>query len=201
MSGHKYLEWLGSQTQGIYWHDSAVRSEQIKAFGGWRGRDDDKSVPYLLCFARRSQILEDKLSCLPEGLKGDEKVKALIHTVAGFYAKEIQPVYDKGVPGKGYVCAQTNPMKTGDAEYMIEQAKEFAAWAPNIVVKVPATNAGLKAYEECVAMGLNMASTVSFTVSQVLAAGEAAERGKRRALEKGIKPGLTIAVLMAGRAG
>ena len=201
MSGHKYLEWLGSQTQGIYWHDSAVRSEQIKAFGD--GAAGMTTNPFLIYSALHGdpKFWEDKLSCLPEGLKGDEKVKALIHTVAGFYAKEIQPVYDKGVPGKGYVCAQTNPMKTGDAEYMIEQAKEFAAWAPNIVVKVPATNAGLKAYEECVAMGLNMASTVSFTVSQVLAAGEAAERGKRRALEKGIKPGLTIAVLMAGRAG
>ena len=82
---------------------------------------------------------------------------------------------------------------------MIQQAKTLASWAPNIVVKLPATNAGITAYEECVAQGLNVAATVSFTVPQVLAVGEAAERGKERARKNGIQPGLTIAVMMVGR--
>ena len=57
----------------------------------------------------------------------------------------------------------------------------------------------IKAYEECASLGLNVAATVSFTVPQVLAVGEAAARGKERAKQNGIKPGLTIAVLMCGR--
>ena len=70
---------------------------------------------------------------------------------------------------------------------------------PNIVVKLPATRAGIRAYEECAALGINVAATVSFTVSQVLAVGEAAKRGKERAKGAGVAPPLTIAVLMVGR--
>lgn len=141
----------------------------------------------------------ERLAAIPQDLKGDEKVYALMQCVTGYYAEQTRPIFEKGVPGEGYVCAQTNPNKTGDAEYMIEQAKILASWAPNIVVKMPATNAGIKAYEECAALGLNVAATVSFTVPQVLAVGEAAARGKERAKQNGIKPGLTIAVLMCGR--
>ena len=39
--------------------------------------------------------------------------------VTGYYAEQTRPIFEKGVPGEGYVCAQTNPNKTGDAEYMI----------------------------------------------------------------------------------
>jgi transaldolase len=82
---------------------------------------------------------------------------------------------------------------------MVEQAKVLSSWAPNIVVKLPATRAGIRAYEECAALGINVAATVSFTVSQVLAVGEAAKRGTERAKAVGIAPPLTIAVLMVGR--
>ena len=29
---HPYLQWLTSKTPSIYWHDSAVRAEQLAAF-------------------------------------------------------------------------------------------------------------------------------------------------------------------------
>lgn len=199
MSEHKYLRWLSGQTQSIYWHDSAVRAEQVDAFSN--GAVGMTTNPFLINSTLHSDTAfwRDRLAKLPDGLTGDEKVQSLIRCVTGYYAEEARPIFDRGVPGKGYVCAQTNPLKTGDMEYMLEQAKTLASWAPNIVVKLPATNAGIKAYEECVALGLNVAATVSFTVPQVLAVGAAAERGKKRAEAAGVKPGLTIAVMMVGR--
>ena len=199
MSENKYLQWMTSKTQSIYWHDSAIRAEQQEAFGN--GAVGMTTNPFLInaTLTSDTSFWKERLSQLPRGLSGDEKVQALIHCVTGYYAQEVRPIFDQGVAGKGYVCAQTNPNKTGDAEYMIQQAKTLASWAPNIVVKLPATNAGITAYEECVAMGLNVAATVSFTVPQVLAVGAAAERGKERARKNGITPGLTIAVMMVGR--
>ncbi len=82
---------------------------------------------------------------------------------------------------------------------MIEQGKRFAFWGSNVVIKIPATKAGLKAYEELAALGYNVAATVSFTVPQVLAFGAAFQRGAERAKAAGIQPGLGIAVLMVGR--
>ena len=199
MSENKYLQWFSSKTPSIYWHDSAVRAEQLEAFGN--GAVGMTTNPFLINSTLHSDTAfwKERLAQLPAGLSGDEKVQSLIHCVTGYYAQETRPIFDKGIPGKGYVCAQTNPNKTGDTEYMIAQAKTLASWAPNIVVKLPATNAGIAAYEECVALGLNVAATVSFTVPQVLTVGEAAERGKKRAEANGVKPGLTIAVLMVGR--
>lgn len=199
MKEHKYLQWLSSQTQSIYWHDSAVYAQQQEAFAN--GAVGMTTNPFLIQSTLNGDkaFWTDRLSKLPKDLTGDEKAETLMRMVTGFYANETTPIFEKGISGEGYVCAQTNPNKTGDAEYMIEQAKRLASWAPNIVVKVPATNAGIKAYEECVACGLNMAATVSFTVPQVLAVAEAAKRGKERAIANGIKPGLTIAVMMVGR--
>ena len=196
---HPYLQWLTTKTPSIYWHDSAVRAEQLAAFEN--GAVGMTTNPFLINASLRSDtdFWAERLKSVEKGLSGDEKAQALIHCVTGYYAQEVRPIFDRGEAGKGYVCAQTNPNKTGDAEYMIQQAKALASWAPNIVVKLPATNAGITAYEECVAMGLNVAATVSFTVPQVLAVGAAAERGKERARKNGITPGLTIAVMMVGR--
>lgn len=199
MSEHAYLRWLSSQTQSIYWHDSAIASEQEDAFSN--GAVGMTTNPFLIQSTLNNDrdFWTERLSSVEKGLKGDEKVDALVRAVTTYYTDRAKPIFDKGVPGKGYICAQTNPNKTGDYAYMVEQLQRLGSMAPNIVVKVPATKAGIKAYEEGVAMGFNMAATVSFTVPQVLAVGEAAERGKKRAIANGIKPGLTIAVLMVGR--
>jgi len=199
MAENKYLKWLSSETQTIFWHDSAGRADQLDAFEN--GAEGMTTNPFLINATLRSDpdFWAESLSKIEPGLSGDAKILELVKAVTGFFAKETFPIFETGVEGKGYVCAQVNPNKTGDEEYMVEQAKILASWSPNIVVKLPATNAGLKAYERCAAMGINVAATVSFTVPQVLAAGEAAARGKKKAIENGIKPGLSIAVMMVGR--
>lgn len=199
MSENKFLRWLSSNTQSIYWHDSAVRQEQLIAYGN--GALGMTTNPFLINSTYQSdpEFWKENLKNFPKGASGDEKVEWLIQQVTGFFAKENLPIFEKGEAGKGYVCAQTNPNKTGDADYMLAQAKRLASWAPNIVIKIPATAAGIEVYEECVALGYNVAATIGFTVPQVLAVAEARERGKKRAAQNGVKPGLGIAVLMVGR--
>ena len=195
---NRFLKWLSSETQSVYWHDSAIRAEQLEGFSN--GAVGMTTNPFLVnqTLAKDTSFWADALAKLPKGLKGDEKVEALVKCVTSFYANEVKPLNDP-VKGKGFVCAQTSPLHTGDVQYMIDQAQRLASWADNIVVKLPATRAGIEAYEECAAKGLNVAATVSFTVPQVLAVGEAAARGKARAKANGVKPGLSIAVLMVGR--
>jgi transaldolase len=60
---------------------------------------------------------------------------------------------------------------------MLDQGRRFAALAPNLQVKFPATKAGLVAIEQATAAGVPVNATVSFTVSQAIAVGEAVERG------------------------
>lgn len=195
---HKYLQWF-STTDSIYWHDSAICEEQEIAFGN--GAVGMTTNPFLInsTLANDRPFWEERLKAVPKDLKGDDKVLALMKVVEEYYTEKARPIFEKGIAGKGYICAQTNPNKTGDWEYTFEQAKILSKIAKNVVVKLPGTRAGIRAYEECAALGMNVAATISFTVPQVLAVGAAAERGKRRARAAGIKTGLTAAVLMCGR--
>jgi transaldolase len=82
---------------------------------------------------------------------------------------------------------------------MLAMARRFHDWAPNIAVKLPAVAAGLDVLEECIAEGITVTATVSFTVPQVVAIAERCRQGRARALAKGIEPGSCFAVLMIGR--
>ena len=57
---------------------------------------------------------------------------------------------------------------------------EFDALAPNVIVKIPATETGIRAMEEATYRGISINATVSFTVPQALAVAEAIERGLER---------------------
>jgi transaldolase len=63
---------------------------------------------------------------------------------------------------------------------MVAQAQRFADLAPNVIVKFPATAAGIVGMEEATAQGVSINATVSFSVSQAIAAAEAVERGLAR---------------------
>jgi len=198
MKENKFLQWLSGNTNSIYWHDSAIISElEVALKNGACGMTTN---PFLVNATLKAmpEYWADKIPGVSREIKGNECAIEWICQVTGYLAKQMLPKRAEGF-GRGYVCAQNNTIFPGDVEKTIETAKRYAACGENIVIKMPATRAGIVAIEECAALGLNVAATVSFTVPQVLAVGEAAARGKARAKAKGIAPGLSIAVLMVGR--
>ena len=198
MSENKYLQWLTKETQSVFWHDSAVISELKDAIdNGARGVTTN---PFLVASTLQTDagFWTPYIQKVDRNLKGTEKVEALMEAVTGHIAEMMHGFKGSGF-GYGYCCAQTDPNMPGVADKMIEQARRLSKWRDNIVVKIPATRAGVEAYEQCVAEGMNVAATVGFTVPQVLAVGEAYRRGAERARSNGITPGLGIAVLMVGR--
>jgi transaldolase len=114
-------------------------------------------------------------------------------------AEKLLPQYEAGGGRAGFVCAQVNPSRAGDRDPMLAMARRFHAWAPNIAVKLPVTLAGLDVLEDCVAEGITVTATVSFTVPQVVAIAERHRDGIQRARQKGIEPGKCFAVIMIGR--
>lgn len=198
MKENKFLQWLSGNTNSIYWHDSAIISElEVALKNGACGMTTN---PFLVNATLKAipEFWADKIPGVPADIKGDERAIEWICQVTGYLARQMLPKRAEGF-GRGYVCAQTNPIFPGNVEMTIETAKRYAACGENIVIKMPATRAGIEAIEECAALGLNVAATVSFTVPQVLAVGEAVKRGHERARKNGIQPGLAIAVVMVGR--
>lgn len=60
-----------------------------------------------------------------------------------------------------------------DAEGMLKEAREIATWAPNIVVKIPMTEAGLEATHQLAKEGIKTNVTLIFSVAQGLMAAKA----------------------------
>lgn len=116
-------------------------------------------------------------------------------------AELLLPVYEREGGKKGRLSIQTNPANYRNAEAVAEQAVYFDSLAPNIQVKAPVTQAGIKAIEEATYMGVNINATVCFTVPQSLAVAEAVERGlKRRETEgKAVKDMSPVCTIMVGR--
>jgi transaldolase len=104
----------------------------------------------------------------------------LVREISAQAAKVLQPVFDQQHGKNGRLSIQTDPRLFRDSLAIFEQAVEFSKLAPNMIVKIPATAAGIDAIEEATYHGISINATVSFTLPQALAVGEAVERGLKR---------------------
>jgi len=92
----------------------------------------------------------------------------------------LMPAFEAHEGRQGRLSTQTDPTLHRSAEAMVAQSRHFVELAPNIIVKFPATSAGLDAMEEASALGVSVNTTVCFSVAQAVAAAEAIDRGIRR---------------------
>jgi transaldolase len=199
MSENKYLKWLSSHTPTKWWHDSAIPEEIENSLQN--GATGVTTNPPLVAAALKANpdYWRPLLKSIPKDLEPDEKAEEIIKRVTQKNAKALEPVYHATAGSQGYVCAQVNPKKPGDADDMLDMAKRLASWAPNIAVKLPVTAAGLEVLEECIYQGFTITATVSFTLPQVLAIAERHQKALARARAAGRQGGRCFAVVMVGR--
>jgi len=111
------------------------------------------------------------------------------------------PAFESSGGRAGRLSVQTDPTLFRNTAAMVEQAVGFASLAPNIIVKFPATAAGVAGIEEATYRGISINATVSFSVSQAIAAAEAVERGLARRAAEGLDSGSMgpVITIMMGR--
>jgi transaldolase len=200
MQESTYLNWVISHTKTMWWHDSADPAELQTGLG--RGAIGVTTNPFLSSLAlskNRSRWAAEAAEVLARNLPAEAKAEALMRIVVTHAAGELLPTYERTAGRMGYVCAQVNPARAGERPAMIEMARRFTKWAPNIAVKLPCTSAGLDVQEDCIAEGITITSTVSFTLPQALAIAEKCRKGIARATQHGVAPGKCFAVIMIGR--
>ncbi len=131
----------------------------------------------------------------------DELAWAVVEEMSIRGARLLEPVFDAGTGKQGRLSVQTNPALFRTPDRMVDQAVHFSTLAPNIIVKLPATAAGIVAIEEATYRGVSANVTVSFTVPQALAAAEAIERGLRRRDAEGLDTAHMgpVVTIMVGR--
>lgn len=116
-------------------------------------------------------------------------------------AAVLLPTFERTSGAHGRLSIQTDPALYRDTAGMLEQGLRFAKLAPNLQVKFPTTSAGLAAIEEATYRGVNINATVSFTVPQALAVGEAVERALERRASEGLPTSdfHPVCTIMVGR--
>jgi transaldolase len=102
-------------------------------------------------------------------------------------AEELLPTYQASGGRDGFVSFECTPDLAGDAAGTVEQALEL--WRrlarPNVMIKVPATAAGVVAIEELTARGVNVNVTLLFSVARYEAVMSAYMRGLERRVAAG----------------
>ncbi len=108
----------------------------------------------------------------------------------------LRPVWDASKGGDGYVSLEVDPDLAYDQERTIEQALRLHEWVerPNLFVKIPATEPGLGAIEECTARGRSINVTLIFSLERYTAVAEAYLRGLERLVETGGDPATVASV-------
>ncbi len=105
---------------------------------------------------------------------------AIVEEMSLRAAPLLRAAFDASGGRQGRLSMQTDPTLFRSFDRMLAQGEHFAGLAPNIIVKFPATATGVQVMEEATYRGVNVNATVSFSVAQAVAAGEAVERGLRR---------------------
>jgi transaldolase len=87
----------------------------------------------------------------------------------------------------GYVSWEVDPTLAYDREGTFDEAMRLHAWIdkPNLYVKIPATQPGLGAIEDCVAHGKNINVTLTFSLQRYREVVEAYLRGLERLVASG----------------
>jgi len=186
------------------WNDSCAISELEYAIG--HGAVGATTNPVIVgqVLEKERHLWEERLAELnaefSHGTEEDITWK-LIEEMGIRGAKLLEPVFNEAKGQKGRLSIQTNPKFYRNADAMVEQALHFATLAPNVQVKIPATEAGIAAIEEVTAKGVSINATVSFTVPQSLAVAEAVKRGleKREASGEDISTMSPVCTIMVGR--
>jgi transaldolase len=195
---------MAQETPTRLWNDSATPAELFAAIG-W-GAVGATCNPVIALGALRSNLprwqariraYADEHPTASESEIGWAMVKELSVEAAAL----LTDAFAEHRGRNGRLSIQTDPRLYRDSAALVAQALEFDALAPNVIVKIPATESGIRAMEEATSRGVSINATVSFTVPQAIAVAEAIERGLQRREAEGhdVSSMGPVCTIMVGR--
>ncbi len=198
------LHEMTQTTPSCLWNDSA--SIQELTYSIEHGAVGATCNPVIVLGVLKKEMPQwkDRIQALihewPRATEG-EIAWQVVREISTKSAALLRPIFDAERGRNGRLSIQTDPRLFRDTEAIVRQAEEFSKLAPNMIVKIPVTRAGIPAIEEATYHGISINATVSFTLPQCIAVAEAVERGlKRRESEgKEIATMGPICTIMVGR--
>jgi len=144
--------------------------------------------------------IESLLKEIPTATE-DQIAWKLVEELSVRAAKLLENIFAQQKGRNGRLSIQTDPRIFRDPDAIVAQAVAFNRLAPNMIVKIPVTTAGIPAIEKATYRGVSINATVSFSLPQCIAVAEAVERGLRRREKEGqdIASMGPVCTIMVGR--
>jgi transaldolase len=95
----------------------------------------------------------------------DEIAWKIVEEMSANAAKLLKPIFDQHHGRNGRLSIQTDPRLYRNSEAILAQAIRFNKLTPNMIVKIPATSAGIVAIEEATRLGISINATVRLDIS------------------------------------
>ena len=199
MIKHQFLNWMAQNTKSCWCNDSAVISELNDALeSGAIGCTSNPPLTYE-ALTRDGERYTQAVAAISPKLKGDDRIVELLGVVVRNFSQRLMPLYESSNGEYGYIRSQVQPKISNNAAAMYRQGRQIATFGPNVMVKIPGTGEGMQVLEELAADGSPTNPTVCPSVSQIVAAAEAHERGIARARAVGKTPAPSTAAIVMGR--
>ena len=138
-----------------------------------------------------------------DGRSPKEIFEALAVADISAAADVLAPIYARTQGEDGYVSIEVAPDLADDTEATIAEARRLHASVnrPNVMIKVPATKAGIAAIRQLISEGINVNVTLIFSLERYAAVKEAYLQGleSRLAAQKPIKQIASVASFFISR--
>lgn len=130
-----------------------------------------------------SDDYDDAIAAAPDGATPVDVYESLAIADIQAAADLLHGVYESAGRHDGFVSLEVSPHLANDTDGTIAEAHRL--WdvvdRPNLMIKVPATKYGIPAIEELIASGINVNSTLMFSMEDYENVAQAYVRGLRRA--------------------
>jgi transaldolase len=188
MSKLNELATLGQSIWFDYIQRSLITSGELKDLvgQGLRGVTSNPSI-----FEKAIAGSPDYDSELKQLIESDKSIHQIYESLAlvdiAMAAEVLKPVYDATQGKDGFVSLEVNPDLAHDTQKTIVEAKRLfeSLHRPNVMIKVPATPAGLPAISELIAAGVNVNVTLIFGLDNYKEVGEAYLDGLEKLAQTG----------------
>lgn len=191
------LRELGQSVWFDYIRRSLVTSGELQALieKGIRGITSNPAI-----FEKAIAGSNDYDDAIKDLIKSDKSVDEIYESLAiediSMAADMLRDIYDSSGAGDGFVSLEVNPHLADDTERTIAEATRLFETLnrPNVMIKVPATPAGIPAITELIGIGININVTLIFGLDNYRAVADAYIAGLEKLLSSGtsVKGGLPL---------
>lgn len=185
---HEVFEQVGQSIWLDYIRRSFIESGDLQSMidDGLRGITSNPSI-----FEEAIAKSDDYDSTVQELVAQDKSVNEIYEQLAvediQNAADLLRPIYDESNGNDGYISLEASPNLAYDTQKTIAEVRHLfkAVDRPNVMIKVPATAAGIPAIATLIGEGININVTLMFSLKHYEDVADAYLRGLERLLSNG----------------